>query len=286
MQPVDLYQELLHAPLGRYFAGRQVLVFCPDANLLGVTLWGCPGADDVALLVELLDFPHHPALAGGCDVLFDARYLERLDGEVFDSYVDALRARRDALAARVRRQALLRPPGMVGAVIAGAVPVTEAPAPWAVFTELAPALAWLGRTDGGALAARLQQLVSPFVEADPLLARLRAVLQAAGLRLALDEAARRLGIGPRTLQRLLAARGTQFRTELDKERAAAAQRLLTESDLKVEAIARRVGCCSAEHLTTLLQRQCGAAPSAVRRAGKRPAPSGVPGRALTNRSVR
>ena len=108
MRPVDRYQELLHAPLGRYFAGRQVLVFCPDASLLGVTLWGCPGADDVALLVELLDFPHHPALAGGCDVLFDARYLERLDGEVFDSYVDALRARRDALAARVRRQALLR----------------------------------------------------------------------------------------------------------------------------------------------------------------------------------
>ena len=266
MRPVDRYQELLNAPLGRYFAGRQVLVYCPDASLLGVTLWGCPGPEDVALLVELLDFPHHPALAGGCDVLFDARYLDRLDGEVFDSYVAALQKRRAALATRVRRQALLRPRGMVGAVIAGAVAVTEAPAPWAVFTELPPALAWLGRADGGALAARLQQLLSPFVESDPFLARLHAVLSGAGLRLALAEAARRLGIGPRTLQRLLAVRGTQFRTELDKARAAAAQRLLTESDLKVEVIARRVGCCSGEHLATLLQRQRGAAPSVVRRA--------------------
>ena len=283
MRPVDKYQELLSAPLGRYFAGRQVLVFCPDSSLLGVTVWGCPGPEDIELLVELLDFPHHPALAGGCDVLFDARYLERLDGEVFDSYVAALQARRDALAARVRRQALLRPRGMVGAVIAGAVPVTEAPAPWAVFTELTPALAWLGRSDGGALAARLQLLVTPLVEADPLLARLHAVLRAAGLRLTLDAAARRLGIGPRTLQRLLAARGTQFRTELDQARATAAQLLLTQSDLKVEVIARRVGCCSGEHLATLLQRQRGTTPSVVRGADKRRAPSDVPDQAASKR---
>jgi AraC-like DNA-binding protein len=269
MRSVDRYEDLLRAPLGRCFAGRQVLVWCPDSSLLGVSLWGSPGADDVALLVALLDFPHHPSLAGGCDVVFDARHLERLEGEVFDAYVAALQKRRAALAARVRRQALLRPAGMVGAVIAGAVPVTEAPAPWAVFTELAPALAWLQRADGDELAARLQQLLSPQVHGDPLLARLHAVLRGGGLRLTLDGAARRLGLGPRTLQRLLAARDTQFRTELGQARAAAAARLLAESDLRVEAIARRVGCCSGEHLATLLHRQHGTAPSALRQASRR-----------------
>ena len=265
MQPVDRYEELLRAPLGRYFAGRQVLVWCPDAALLGVTIWGCPGEDDVALLVALLDFPHHPALAGGCDVLFDAQRLERLDAEVFDTYVAALERRHEALARRVRRQALVRPAGMVGAVIAGAAAVTGAPAPWAVFTDLEPALDWLARRDGRALAARLRELALPFVEGDSFLARLQAVLRGAGLRLSLAEAARRLGLGPRTLQRQLTARRTHFRAELDKARAAAAQRLLRESDLKVEVIARRVGCCSGEHLFTLLQRQRGTAPSAERR---------------------
>lgn len=265
MQPVDRYEELLRSPLGRYFAGRQVLVFCPDSTLLGVTVWGCPGEDDVALLIALLDFPHHPALAGGCDVLFDAQRLDRLDAEVFDTYVAALQRRHDALARRVRRQALVRPAGMVGAVIAGAVAVTGAPAPWAVFTGIEPALLWLERRDGGELAAQLQQLARPFVDGDPLIARLHAVLRGAGLRMSLDDAARHLGVGPRTLQRQLAARRTHFRAELDQARAAAAQRLLRESDMKVEVIARRVGCCSGEHLFTLLQRQRGTAPSAERR---------------------
>lgn len=265
MQPVDRYEQLLHAPLGRYFAGRQVLVWCPDASLLGVTLWGCPGEDDVALLLALLDFPHHPALTGGCDVVFDARRLERVDAEVFDTYVAALQRRHDSLARRVRRQALVRPAGIWGAVIAGAVPVSGAPAPWAVFTGMAKALAWLGRTDGSELTAQLERLTGPFIDGDALVARLHAALRGAGLRLGLAAAARCLGLGARTLQRQLAARGTHFRAELDAARAAAAEQLLRESDLKVELVARRSGCCSGEHLSAVLQRQRGAAPSTLRR---------------------
>ena len=264
MRPVARYEELLRAPLGRYFVGRRVLVWCPDPSLLGVTLWGRPGEDDVARLVELLDFPLHPALAAGCDVLFDAGHLEQIDAEVFDTYVAALERRQGALASRVRRQALVRPRGLTGAVVAGVAALVEAPLPWAVFTSVERALGWLGRADRSGLGAQLERLTRPLVEGDPLLAQLRALLLGAGLRLGLDEAARRLDLGPRTLQRLLAARGTQFRAELDEARAAAAERLLAETDLKIEVVARRVGCCSGEHLATLLRRRRGVAPRSQR----------------------
>jgi AraC-like DNA-binding protein len=289
LQPVVSYDSLLRAPLGAYFAGRHLLVWCVDETLLGVTLWGRPAPEDVSRLLELLDFPHHPALARGCNVVFDASRVEAIDPEVFEAYLTGLARRRVALSERVRRQALIRPPGLVGAIVGGVGFVLDAPTPWSVFTCLEPALVWLARSDATSLAEMLDELACTFCQREPVVGLLRAMLRALPYRVRLDEAGRRLGLAPRSLQRLLRANGTSFRAEVDRERLALAGRLLVESDDKLEAIARRIGCCSAAHLSAFYRRHTGITPTAFRQSRRRCAelpPVTVHGTRLRPRSGR
>jgi len=247
--------------VGSTYAGRHLYLWCSDERLLGVSLWGRPDADDVAALMGLVTVPAHPALAPGCDVVFDASRVEELDPTAIAAYLEGLRVHRHALVARVRRLGLIRPVGLAGAVVAGVGFVLDGP-PWSVFTGLGPALAWLGHAD---LSAQIDHQVDALVAAEPVVARLTAWLRGSSLRLHIDEVGRQLGLGPRTLQRQLRAAGTTFRAEVDRERVTRAARLLAETDDKIASIAERVGCASAAHLTTLYRRHSGTTPAAYRR---------------------
>lgn len=70
-----------------------------------------------------------------------------------------------------------------------------------------------------------------------------AALALAGA-VSLDIAARRLGTSPRTLQRRLNRRGTNFWALVEQSRFEIAGALLAETDLKVREIAARIGYCN------------------------------------------
>jgi transcriptional regulator GlxA family with amidase domain len=80
----------------------------------------------------------------------------------------------------------------------------------------------------------------------------------------LAAAARRQGRSERSLQRDLQQGGTTFRAELEAARVELARALLVDTDLKIDSVARKVGCASAAHFATLFRRVAGETPSAYR----------------------
>ena len=76
----------------------------------------------------------------------------------------------------------------------------------------------------------------------------------------LTHAAELLGVAPRTLQLHLARSGTTFRRVTESRRMHRAQRLLTESQTKITAIACEVGFSSLQHFSTWFKRATGLRP--------------------------
>jgi len=85
------------------------------------------------------------------------------------------------------------------------------------------------------------------------------------LPVALDVAARALGVTGRTLQRHLAASNTRFTDEVARAQVARAQRLMLDPDAKLGAIALEIGCASASTFSELFRRVTGETPSQWRR---------------------
>ena len=71
------------------------------------------------------------------------------------------------------------------------------------------------------------------------------------------------------LQRRLGDAGTAYIAEVGKVRLAHAQRLLVETDLKLEVIALQVGCANSSGLRKLFGRLVGMSPLAWREAQRR-----------------
>ncbi|MCM3882623.1 helix-turn-helix domain-containing protein [Frankia sp. R82] len=92
-----------------------------------------------------------------------------------------------------------------------------------------------------------------------------------GTPLSVSDLAAHLSVSPRTLARRFADRlGTSPGAWLLSRRVSAARTLLEETDLSVEAIAARVGLCSAVNLRRRFRAQVGTTPSAHRRAFRNP----------------
>ncbi len=94
--------------------------------------------------------------------------------------------------------------------------------------------------------------------------RLLAMLRPAPHTLPLDEAARSLGLGPRTLQRGLAKEGMSFRAVRDVAACRLAKELLLRPDLDLEAVAAQVGLSSPAALVRSFKRWTGMTPGAWR----------------------
>ena len=83
-----------------------------------------------------------------------------------------------------------------------------------------------------------------------------------------------MGYGARTLQRALGDLGTTFREVREQERMEAAKRLLSETDLKIDTISRRLGYASAAQFTTFFRKKIGTPPAGWR--GKQLLEKGAP----------
>ena len=246
-------------PIGAYCALPRALVFCARDTLWGFALWGAPSEADTKRLVPLLareladDVSPHASL-------IDVRRLDSADPRAFAVLARYLRTNFELFTTRVTRLALVRPPGLLGATVAGFYQVAGAPYPVRIFDELAPATQWLRAPS---LAKALDTALTGVSSTSPQLLALRKWLDAHLHDASLTRAAKAMSRSPRSLQRDLA--GTSFQAELDAARIRLAQRLIVESDSPFTEIAYDVGCSSPQHFSTLFRRVTGASPSEFRK---------------------
>jgi AraC-like DNA-binding protein len=245
-------------PIGAYLAQPRALVFCARRTLWGFALWGRPTKADLERIVPLLALELGSAPHAS---LVDVRHLEAVDPRAFAVLTRYLRANFTAFRTQVTRLALVRPPGLLGATVAGFFQVEGAPYPVRVFDDLPAASAWLRAHD---LAAEIAAAVAEACAVSPVLMQLRRWLDAHLDDATLARAAHAVSRAPRSLQRDLGIARTTFQRELDAARIRLAKRLLLESDSAVTEIAYDVGCASPQHFSTLFRRVTGKTPSAWR----------------------
>jgi len=270
VRPADGVDDYLRDPLGRYLIGDGFLHWYASADLCGFIVW--QRADEVFIrrLVQVLDVertPHAPHLS-----LVDLRRLESPDPSAFHLFVNYMRQREKDFAVSVKRQALVRPEGIIGAVVGGFYSLLSPSYPSRVFTDSNEALGWLGlpEAQGASLMAELNRLVSEATNESPLLQQLHRVLRPRLVDASLTDTAREMGMSERTLQRRLKEAGTSFQAELNAVQVRTAQQLLMETDMKLTAVAVEVGCASLQHFSSLFRKLVGESPSTWRDQQRKP----------------
>lgn len=247
-------------PVGASLALPRALVFCARPTLWGFALWGAPTEADLARIVPLLRLELGKGVSPHAS-LIDARRLESSDPRAFAVLSAYLRANFDAFRRQVTRLALVRPPGVLGATVAGFYQVAGAPYPVRVFDDLPAACAWLRAPE---LAAQLDAAVAGASQISPVILQLRRWLDAHLDDASLARAAKAVSRAPRSLQRDLGDAGTSFQAELDAARVRLAKRLLVETTSPLTEIAYDVGCASPQHFSTLFRRVTEMTPSQFR----------------------
>jgi len=262
--------DFVQAPIGRYSLGATHLVWCHSPTLCGTVHWGRPTEHDAAELVQRLEVSVHPLLCGRVDVLVDARATEAFDGDAFSIVSRYVQSRLPDWQGRLHRHAVVVSPGVVGAVIAGLLPMLGPKHPLQFFLSLDDAMAWLGRADLPPVLEEVEHLARDAHGVPRTLRALRDQLDASLVGATLASTAVALGLSPRSLQRALLRHGTGFSQELRRARVRAALAMLEASDAKVETIARRVGCHSSSQLSAIFRRYTGSTPARYRTHQRRP----------------
>lgn len=265
LESAGTLKRFLERPLGRWFAGKSFVYWCATEELFGFCLWGHPGQADIELLTRALVVELEPRIAAHCS-LVDTALLEAVDPQAFEGLQRYVAKNHAKLQTQVTRLALVRPAGLVGAVVAGFYQVLDSPYPTQVFGDLDSATRWLGAEPSW--AAELTTLRSELSGVSPLLTQLRGVLQELGSSAEAGEVARRLSLSQRTLQRRLAELGTSYVHELTRHRMSTAQRLMLESQAPLTAIALDCGFASLAHFSAAFRKATGLSPSAWRAQGQ------------------
>ncbi len=246
--------------MGRYFAGDRYCVFAHSSELLGFACWGRPDVEDVRGLLHLCGVGLKP---GSLPYRWfvDLRGLELIEPSTFGLFLEYTRRNRETLGRNIVQQAQLRPDGIIGSIISGFSQVARLPYPDRAFANVDEALAWLGvqHLTGVDLAAELDAIRSHACEGHDVVGRLRRELEVSGA-LPAAQAARRLGLSTRGLQRALREAGTLYRMELKAFRVRRAQQLL-RGERSLGWIATEVGFSSSQHFATAYRRAIGETPT-------------------------
>jgi len=255
-------EPFLRDPFGRYVVGRHFFIWCHSRDFTGSVLWGRPEERDTTEIAAIWRELH--ARMEGFDVVTDGSRIESIDAAAFDVMVRYLRDRLPTYARTVRRQAIVHPPGLPGAAIAGLLPTIGLYYQWRIFAEARAGFDWLERPDAARTCEEVTALAERITGVSPWRRVLGDLLRDTPDDVTLAAAARRLGRSERSLQRDLQQGGTTFRAELEAARVELARALLVDTDLKIDSVARKVGCASAAHFATLFRRVAGETPSAYR----------------------
>jgi AraC-like DNA-binding protein len=255
-------EDYLRHPRESYLVERDFCAF-HTGSLFGYVAWGRPGiavAQTIVAVrrVELDDpGPHH--------VILDYRLIEVVDIEAFRTLGEFLTTNRETLARVTTRVALVQPhEPFAAATVAGFYAVVKSPYPSQLCTTLDEAEAWLGVPTIGPVSEVCEASAAGRSTTTALVALLE---RQPGL--AVDEAAKALGLTGRTMQRRLQAEGTTFLAEARKATVRRAKHLLVTTDDKISDIARAVGCTTAQHFTELFRTETGMPPAAWRSSQKK-----------------
>ncbi len=256
--------DYLRDPIGHYLTGENFLHWYASPELCGFILWGRPGESQIQRLTQVLDVELAPAVPHMS--LVDARRVEAPDANGLAVLVKYMVPRSGSFSQTVKRQALVRPEGMTGAVVGGFYSLVSTSYPTRAFADPLEALTWLGRPEQESrpLVDELNDLVMRLMGQSPLLSELHRVLRTRLVDATLGDVARELGMSERTLQRRLREAGTSFQSELNTVQVRTAQTLLLESDAKLTSVAVEVGCASLQHFSGLFRKMTGESPSAWR----------------------
>ncbi len=263
MRPAPL-EDYVRDPVGRYVAGRSYLVWVASPALAGASYFGRLDEREAPDILRVTTMPEGWAAATGYDVMIDCGRLEAMDTQTFASLLRYL-YEVTPVTTRLRRVSIVRPPGLTGAVIAGVFHDNVQPRfRSALFADRAEAFAWLGHPATSELRARIDAVTETVAGAPQPLGTLREHLARRPAAATMAGAARTLGISERSLSRRLKELGTSFRAESQRARLRAAESLLIDTELKLDAVATRVGFASRAHFSDFFHKATGETPSDFR----------------------
>jgi AraC-like DNA-binding protein len=255
--------QFLANPAGYYVSGKSFAVWVHSPTLAGSVYFGRPDPDDFADLLALQ--PLYQRLEVPFDGIIDCGRLLSIETAAFQLMLTHIVAEIPAMARRVRAAAVVRPAGMPGATVAGMFHDLVAPVIRAtLFTDRVEAFGWLGRPDGAQALAELDEVLEGLFDLPLIVRQLRDWIRLHLDNPTVESAARALGSSTRSLQRVLTESGTSFRAEIDRARVRAAEAALLHEDVKLEAIARQVGCASLSGFSKLFRRVTGETPTEFR----------------------
>jgi AraC-like DNA-binding protein len=269
LKPCRNVSDFVANPLSQYLARRSSVVWAQSATLAGSVYFGRPDDGDFPSRPELGVLPWSPRFRTGYDVIVDFSGLVGLSPRCFRLLSNQLRDARGR-AGELGRVAFIRSQGVVGTVIAGLFhELVKCGFDSVLVSDLDAALDWLDRADADFPRVELQEMIENVRDEPQLLRALRSYLREHRHQATLEEVAAALALSERSLQRRLSELGTSFRAEINRSRVRAAEELLVETDAKLEAIARQVGCSSASQLSTLFRSVAGETPSSFRERHRR-----------------
>jgi AraC-like DNA-binding protein len=250
-------EDYLRDPAEAYVIDRS---YCAlhTATLFGLIVWGRPGMEEAKHIVrsrspELVDPGPH-------QVVLDYRLLEVVDLEAFKVLSDWLAANSETLARVTSKVALIQPTEpFARATVAGFYSVVKSPYPSQLCSTIEEAEAWLEVPT----VKPVTEIVEASSAGHSTTTHLVSLLERSP-GLAVDEAAKALGLTGRTLQRRLQTEGTTFLAEARKATVRRAKHLLATTDDKIADIARAVGCTTAQHFTELFRTETGVPPATWR----------------------
>ena len=180
-------------------------------RMYGVSLWGPQTPLDGDKFFASLEWAAKN-LEAPWDFLADNQRL-RIGDHDWHGFTRVLAWGRDVmprLGGVIRKWVTVSPNNALGWAIAGSMRLLRAPFPAESARDVDDALSRLGRPDRATLGPWIDALPARVTERTGLVARLHMWL-AATPESSLGDAARRLAMTPRTLQRLLALEGRSFR---------------------------------------------------------------------------
>jgi AraC-like DNA-binding protein/ribosomal protein L35AE/L33A len=261
MHGVATLEAYLARPIGQYLLGPTYIVWWSSANLNGVTFWGRSNEDHVGVICQALAAEHAAHVAPHASII-DARFIESVDVAAFNRLAEHVRVHRERLCRVVTGQAVLRPDGFAGAVVAGFHHVLDTGYPSHTFVDTMAALRWLGTPvdEGQTTLWELDDYRMSAVGESPIVAALRAHLDERSGCTSLTMAARALRLSPRDLQRKLRDAQTRFKLEQRAAQVRLAKNLLLQTNHELKRIASDVGCASPQHFNALFREVVGESP--------------------------
>ncbi|MFK7998273.1 MAG: helix-turn-helix transcriptional regulator [Polyangiales bacterium] len=253
-------QAFFEDPFGLVLTRPAYYCAFTEAGTFGMVANGDVGEDVILDFIEVLEAA--PRTLGRRRQYIDLRRVRSYSRGAMDAlmsfYEESARST-SRFSEQVKKEAVVRPGGALGAFAEGFFRTNVMPFETRVFLEEEPAFAWLEDPLGWG-----DVLDGFFAKGGGHLTRLEKLIRSKGHSATLAECARNLGASTRTLQRHLQRGGESFRVVRQRVLVAEAKRLLLETSAPVKVVAIELGFTSPRRFTETFRREAGMSPSEYR----------------------